>query len=285
MRLARFSPAASSSVDVWPVILRTVTFGPVDAARYAQDWRRRTAGRSDSWVDPLHQVASAAIAFEAGRWDDAAAEFDAGLEEAERTELGWMSRAVAARAALDAARGNAGAAARRISAFRASGRPDLLGLPDVDLVEASLLTASEPRRAAELVARTWAAPSPLWRLLAGPASLRIAHDLGNAELAGQIADRLSDLSKPRLPAGEITAPTLIVECEGDFTGGQGATLRSALTCPAQLIRLTAAQGAGGHCAGLGQRVWADAVYPWIAETLAHNASRELPAGNPAEAAH
>jgi pimeloyl-ACP methyl ester carboxylesterase len=69
-------------------------------------------------------------------------------------------------------------------------------------------------------------------------------------------------------AANITCPTLIVEADNDFAGGGGTTLRDAMTVPADLVRLSAQQGADGHCAGLGQDIWAAAVYPWLARVLA-----------------
>jgi pimeloyl-ACP methyl ester carboxylesterase len=75
-------------------------------------------------------------------------------------------------------------------------------------------------------------------------------------------------------AGAITCPTLIVEAQNDFAGGGGATLQAALTCPNTLVRLTAEQGADGHCAGLGQEVWNDAVFGWLAQTLASLTDRK-----------
>jgi len=68
-------------------------------------------------------------------------------------------------------------------------------------------------------------------------------------------------------AGLIRCPTLVVDCEGDFAS-QSDMLYAALACEKKLVRLTAASGAGGHCGGLGQQVWAGAVFPWIADTLA-----------------
>jgi hypothetical protein len=69
-------------------------------------------------------------------------------------------------------------------------------------------------------------------------------------------------------AGSITCPTLIVEAENDFAGGGGQVLYDALHAPAELVRLTETQGAGGHCAGLGQEIWAGVVYGWLHRTLA-----------------
>jgi pimeloyl-ACP methyl ester carboxylesterase len=68
-------------------------------------------------------------------------------------------------------------------------------------------------------------------------------------------------------AGEIRCPTLVVNCAGDFAS-QSDMLFAALTCEKKLLELSAESGAGGHCGGLGQQVWAGAVFPWIADTLA-----------------
>ncbi|WP_421693933.1 alpha/beta fold hydrolase [Aestuariivirga sp.] len=72
-------------------------------------------------------------------------------------------------------------------------------------------------------------------------------------------------------AALIRCPTLVVDCEGDFAS-QSDMLFAALTCPKQMIRLNAQSGAGGHCGGLGQQVWAAAVFPWLAEALAERAN-------------
>ncbi|WP_144185447.1 hypothetical protein [Elioraea rosea] len=42
---------------------------------------------------------------------------------------------------------------------------------------------------------------------------------------------------------------------------------AALTCLKTPVSLSADSGAGGHCAGLGQQVWAGAVFGWIADTV------------------
>ena len=70
-------------------------------------------------------------------------------------------------------------------------------------------------------------------------------------------------------APQITCPTLIIEAEHDFAGGGGQTLTDALTAPAQLVPLTEHQGADGHCSGLGQEIWSEAVYRWLRNTLPH----------------
>ncbi|PWW23672.1 hypothetical protein JD79_02847 [Geodermatophilus normandii] len=77
-------------------------------------------------------------------------------------------------------------------------------------------------------------------------------------------------------ADRISCPVVVVEAEGDFAGGGGRTLVDALTVPAELVRLTAAQGASGHCAGLGQQVWAGAVHPRLHRLLS---AAPVPAGS------
>ncbi|MCS5735043.1 alpha/beta hydrolase family protein [Herbiconiux daphne] len=70
-------------------------------------------------------------------------------------------------------------------------------------------------------------------------------------------------------AGQITCPTLLVECEGDplAAGGGADALAAALTAPTTRISLSAESGAGGHCGGLGQRVWDAAVFDWLDTVL------------------
>lgn len=68
-------------------------------------------------------------------------------------------------------------------------------------------------------------------------------------------------------AALIKCPTLVVDCEGDFAS-QSDMLYAELACEKKLLKLSADSGAGGHCAGMGQQVWAGAVFPWIADTLA-----------------
>jgi hypothetical protein len=57
------------------------------------------------------------------------------------------------------------------------------------------------------------------------------------------------------------------------TTSRGGAVRHFLPqCPesgaAKLVRLTETEGADGHCAGLGQRVWEEMVYGWLGDVLA-----------------
>jgi hypothetical protein len=85
-----------------------------------------------------------------------------------------------------------------------------------------------------------------------------------------IADYFTELRRYtfRDVAADIVCPTLIVEAENDFAGGSAAEVMELLTCDKKMINLTAEEGADGHCAGLGQNVWAGVVYDWLDEVLA-----------------
>lgn len=63
-------------------------------------------------------------------------------------------------------------------------------------------------------------------------------------------------------AEKITCPTLVTEGEGDFAS-QSRQLFDRLTCPKRLKTFTAAEGAGGHCEGLGAAVFESYVFDWL----------------------
>ncbi len=67
-------------------------------------------------------------------------------------------------------------------------------------------------------------------------------------------------------AGQISCPTLVTEGEGDFAS-QSHKLYDALNCPKELRTFTIEEGAGGHCEGMGQMLWQDTVFSWVAEQL------------------
>lgn len=116
--------------------------------------------------------------------------------------------------------------------------------------------------------------------VAGPvATLQTRLSAGRAEFFGArmaahglhaIPDYFAELKRFTMidHAAQIACPTLIVEADRDFAGGGGPRLQQAMTPGrATLVRLTAADGGEGHCAGLGQDLWAQTVYGWLARTL------------------
>jgi dienelactone hydrolase len=69
-------------------------------------------------------------------------------------------------------------------------------------------------------------------------------------------------------ADRISCPTLALAGEGDFAGtGQLQVFANALTVPVTTHQFTAAEGAGGHCEGLGQDRLDQFVYGWLTHVL------------------
>ena len=69
-------------------------------------------------------------------------------------------------------------------------------------------------------------------------------------------------------AETISCPTLALAGEGDFAGtGQLDVFAKALTAPVTTHEFTVAEGAGGHCEGLGQDRLDQFAYGWLARTL------------------
>ena len=69
-------------------------------------------------------------------------------------------------------------------------------------------------------------------------------------------------------AGEISCPTLLTIMEGDAVAASAQTLYDALRCKKTLVRFNDAEGAGGHCEGLGRALYHQRVFDWLDETLA-----------------
>jgi pimeloyl-ACP methyl ester carboxylesterase len=65
-------------------------------------------------------------------------------------------------------------------------------------------------------------------------------------------------------AEKISCPTLVTEGEGDFAS-QSRKLFDARNCEKEFRQFTLVEGAGGHCEGIGQMVWQNAVFSWLAE--------------------
>ena len=67
-------------------------------------------------------------------------------------------------------------------------------------------------------------------------------------------------------AKSIRCPTLLTEGEGDFAT-QSGWLFDLLTCDKHLHRFSAAEGAGGHCCGLGATLWEGVAFDWLDQVL------------------
>ncbi|MCW2526198.1 MAG: dipeptidyl aminopeptidase/acylaminoacyl peptidase [Pseudonocardiales bacterium] len=72
-------------------------------------------------------------------------------------------------------------------------------------------------------------------------------------------------------ADQITCPTLALAGEGDFAGtGQLATFAAAVTGPVTTHEFTVAEGAGGHCEGIGQDRLEQYTFGWLTAVLARD---------------
>jgi hypothetical protein len=84
---------------------------------------------------------------------------------------------------------------------------------------------------------------------------------------------LQELSRFNLigRAEQIACPTLALAGEGDFAGtGQLPTFAAALTVPVTTHQFTIAEGAGGHCEGIGQDRLEQYAFGWLTGVLAHD---------------
>jgi hypothetical protein len=85
-----------------------------------------------------------------------------------------------------------------------------------------------------------------------------------------LGDYLRELSRYTIAemAGQITCSTLALAGEGDFAGtGQLQVFAEALAAPVTTHTFTKAEGAGGHCEGLGQDRLDQFVYGWLRAQL------------------
>ena len=72
-------------------------------------------------------------------------------------------------------------------------------------------------------------------------------------------------------AEKITCPTLVCDNETDaISTMQGQLLYDRLTCTKTFVRFTAAEGAEGHCEGLGQTIFFSRMFDWVDELMGAN---------------
>ncbi|MGN6695493.1 MAG: alpha/beta hydrolase family protein [Aquihabitans sp.] len=86
----------------------------------------------------------------------------------------------------------------------------------------------------------------------------------------KITDYFRELARFSLRDGvaDIATSTLACSAEGDpADDGQLDEFVGLLTCPVQVRRFTAAEGSGGHCEGLGQDRFDQAVYDFLTPIL------------------
>ena len=187
---------ARSTALVWPAMIELSAERPRRPGWSAVERARRlSAALEAQWVDPFLGFVAGGAAFVAGDWDDAVAELDTALEQAEETGTGWISIPVGNRAYLDAHRGDTAAARARLDDFRGRGLPLQFGRDDPGQADLAVLEVEGSTRAASTLARAlWAAARTgpgLWCLELAPDVARVAVVGMERRLAEQVAGDLS----------------------------------------------------------------------------------------------
>ncbi|ELY32145.1 dipeptidyl aminopeptidase/acylaminoacyl peptidase [Natrialba magadii ATCC 43099] len=72
--------------------------------------------------------------------------------------------------------------------------------------------------------------------------------------------------------GSINCPTFVADNESDRLAVQSHDLATRLTAPTEYTKFTDAEGAGGHCEGMGQSVFHQRLFDWLDATLDGTAS-------------
>ena len=130
------------------------------------------------------------------------------------------------------------------------------------------LQAKDPNLESDLVAAMMTDPGSTngfqWRMT--------AHGVDS------LTEYLLELSRFTLVgrADRISCPTLALAGEGDFAGtGQLGAFAQALTAPVTTHEFTVAEGAGGHCEGLGQDRFEQYVFGWLTGVFAQTSAPAL----------
>lgn len=104
--------------------------------------------------------------------------------------------------------------------------------------------------------------------LAGPRNV----EWYGSRMAAMGATRVGDFIRTQLTfsleglAADIRCPTLLTEGEGDFAS-QSQLLYDHLRCEKELALFSEADGAGGHCEGLGATLFEERVFDWLDDVL------------------
>lgn len=177
----------------------------VEAARKRSVEGRRVAQEhGHGWQLPLHLYNAASIDHVAGRWDDALAIVDTGLEASAVTQSGFLSRAVGLAAAIRVRRGDLDQATTGLERWRLRALPEQYGLPMAGFAE-MLLDEARGRTAdaSEAARRTWSAALDtgrvVWAVNAGPDTARVALRAGDTALLGRVTADSSAAPGTQMP--------------------------------------------------------------------------------------
>jgi hypothetical protein len=121
---------------------------------------------------------------------------------------------------------------------------------------------------ARLTAEDQALDAELQKLLTGPRDV----EWYGSRMAAMGTTTVGDFLRKQLTfsldgiAGGIRCPTLLTEGEGDFAS-QGELLFENLKCERRLTTFSEAEGAGGHCEGLGSTLFEGYAFDWLDRIL------------------
>lgn len=195
----------AAGARAWPMWAALHAHGPLAALACATVEPIRGDSLARTWLQPIYHGVHAQILYHLGRFDDATAASEEALTVAEHTESGWSSLAVAIRGRIELHRGDPDAAARRVSAWQRTGRPELFGCPDTTLLFAEIECArANMERSAEHAAAAWETSIGTgrisWALRAAPTIARIASQAGDRDLFGSVLARVQGAPTDRCPA-------------------------------------------------------------------------------------
>jgi len=233
--------ADGATAPVWPAWFALYARGPEAARTISVEARRQAQERGRGWLASQHLFVAATIDQFSGRWDDAIAEYDTGLEAATVVGSGWMSRAIGGLLQLQVRRGELAMVATGIDDWKLRGQPDQFGLPMVPLAE--ILLAEAQGRAGSVVAmarRSWTVAMDggrvLWALLAGPEMARLAMIARDGKLLARVAADTAavpvDQAAALAPAADLVRA--MAEADPDRAAAAATTFRQRGSAGAEL---------------------------------------------------
>ncbi len=222
--------ADPTSTTIWPALLSLFAEGPDAARERSLRARREAQEQGRLWLTPSLLFVAGAVDVIAGRWDDALATHDAGLEAAEASGSGWGSRSAGHSIGILVRRGELDAAATALTRWRAHGLPEQLGLPQVALAETLLEEARGNLDAAAAIAsRSWAATLDtgrrVWALASGPDVVRVALQAGHGALAARVVAETAAVPTDQTPtlAPAVDLVRAVADGDPDRAGAAAAS--------------------------------------------------------------
>ncbi len=209
------------AIEIWPPLLEQYLHGPAAAEALMDRALQQRNERDIPWLSSYLDFVRGMIDLARGRLDDAAATLDDALDVASDAGLRWTSLGEGSRALIAVYRSDFSFAATRLDTLTTSGRPNLLGIPLAERVEALLLeTQRKLRPAADTAQRCWNHAAGLglygWLPTFALDCARIATRSGHKPLIHDIAAVLANLPLPVAEAGAPQVDLATALCSGSI---------------------------------------------------------------------